>query len=68
MEENLCLIIINIAHITVCSFTLPIGLNGWDYEETHIRISAGVCIVFSLIGILAGACGIISSAYDLFSL
>lgn len=68
MEENLCLLIINIAFFTVCCFTLHIGLNAWDTEHTRTRMWAGVCIAFSLLGLLASAGGIISSAYALFSL
>lgn len=68
MEENIFYLIINIAFVTVCSFTLHTGLNGWDTDHTPIRIFAGVCIVFSLLGLLASALVIFSSAYALFFL
>ena len=68
MEENLFYIIINIALFTVNCATLAIGLAGWKIEHPHICSSAGACIVFSLLGLLASSFVIIDAAYALFSL
>ncbi|MBQ7023282.1 MAG: hypothetical protein IJN29_06855 [Akkermansia sp.] len=68
MEEHICYIIINIAFFTTNCFTLPIGLDMWDTDDTPTRIWAGVCIVFSLLGMLASALVIFSQAYALFFL